>query len=189
MDSIRHLVRQESNFNVSDGTIDLMVGNMDELEVPARTAIIRAGEINTNVYLVLRGILKMSYLYDAKEVTYGFGGPGSFFISPHAFYMNRPAFMQVETCKTSATVLCMKRERFYGLMSSSHEFAEWMFHISIHQLLACEMKLSVINGTAKERYVSLLKNRPEILKYISKKNIASYLGVTPEYLSRISVDV
>lgn len=189
MEDIRQLLRQESNFNVSDGTIDILVGNMEQMEVPARTPVIRSGETNTNVYLVLRGILKMSYLYDAKEVTYGFGGPGSFLISPHSFYMNRPAFMQVETCKTGASVLWMKRERFSEIMASSHEFAEWMFYISIHQLLACEMKLSVINGTAKERYLSLMRNRPEILNYISKKNIASYLGVTPEYLSRISVDI
>lgn len=189
VDDIRRLLSLEGNFGVSFQTIDLLLDNMLEEKVPARTAVIMSGQINTNVYLVQEGILKMSYLSDSKEITYGFGGPGSFLLSPHSFYMNKPAFMQVETCKTGAVILRMSRERFYSIMEKSPEFAQWMLNISLYQLFACEMKLSVINGTAKERYISLIRNRPEILKYISKKNIASYLGVTPEYLSRISVDL
>lgn len=77
----------------------------------------------------------------------------------------------------------MTREKFYELMKLSHEFARWMFDIAVYQLFGCEMKLSLINGTAKERYVSLIRNRPEV------KMIASYLDVTPEYLSRIGSDL
>ena len=151
--------------------------------------MIEAGKINTNVYLIKEGILRISYLCDAREVTFGFGGPGSFLLSPHSFYMNRPAFVQVDTCKNGAVVLCMTRSRFYELMESHHEFARWMFDIAIYQIFGFEMKASLISGSAKERYISLIRNRPEVLRYISKKNIASYLDVTPEYLSRISVDL
>lgn len=39
--------------------------------------------------------------------------------------------------------------------------------------------------TAEERYHNLLKNNPELLQRISQKHIASYLGITPQSLSRI----
>ncbi len=39
--------------------------------------------------------------------------------------------------------------------------------------------------SAEERYYKLMKNRPELLQRISQKNIASYLGITPQSLSRI----
>lgn len=39
--------------------------------------------------------------------------------------------------------------------------------------------------TAEERYHNLMKNNPELLQRISQKNIASYLGITPQSLSRI----
>lgn len=189
MDDLKRLIRQEGKYAVPERELDLLLENMEESLIPPKTHVIEAGKINSNVYLIKEGILRMSYLYDDREITYGFGDPGSFFLSPHSFYMNRPAFMQVDTCKCGAVVLHMTREKFYELMKLSHEFSQWMFDIAIYQIFGCEMKLSLINGTAKERYVSLIRNRPEILKYISKKMIASYLDVSPEYLSRIGVDL
>lgn len=47
------------------------------------------------------------------------------------------------------------------------------------------MKNRLIAGSAKERYVSFLKNRPEILNQVQLKVIASYLDVTPQYLSKL----
>ena len=47
------------------------------------------------------------------------------------------------------------------------------------------MKWRIIQGPAKERYESILKNRPEIIKNVSLKIIASYLGITPQYLSKL----
>lgn len=46
-------------------------------------------------------------------------------------------------------------------------------------------KVSLINGTVKERYLALIKNRPDIIKNVSMKVIASYLGVSPHYLCRL----
>jgi len=44
-----------------------------------------------------------------------------------------------------------------------------------------EFKMS----SAEERYLALLKNRPELLQRVPQHQIASYLGITPESLSRI----
>ena len=64
-------------------------------------------------------------------------------------------------------------------------FARWMYSVAIHQLFALERKVSLINGTVKERYLALIKNRPDIIKNVSMKVIASYLGVSPHYLCRL----
>lgn len=39
--------------------------------------------------------------------------------------------------------------------------------------------------TAQERYLNMMKNNPELIQRISQKHIASYLGITPQSLSRI----
>lgn len=53
------------------------------------------------------------------------------------------------------------------------------------QIFFFEMKNRIIAGTAKERYISFLKNRPDILNQVQLKIIASYLDVTPQYLSKL----
>ncbi len=46
-------------------------------------------------------------------------------------------------------------------------------------------QIESMTQTAEERYQGLLKNNPEILQRVSQKHIASYLGITPQSLSRI----
>lgn len=48
-----------------------------------------------------------------------------------------------------------------------------------------QQHLDFLTKTAEERYENLLAERPEILKRIPQKHIASYLGITPQSLSRI----
>ena len=44
---------------------------------------------------------------------------------------------------------------------------------------------AVQNGSARERYQNMFGDRPEIIEKVPQKIIASYLGVTPEYFSRL----
>ena len=46
-------------------------------------------------------------------------------------------------------------------------------------------QIETMTQTAEERYLNLMKNNPELLQRISQKHIASYLGITPQSLSRI----
>jgi hypothetical protein len=55
----------------------------------------------------------------------------------------------------------------------------------MEQLYTHEMKLSLINGEAKERFLALMRNRPEIMARVPLKIIASYLGITPQYLYQL----
>ena len=49
----------------------------------------------------------------------------------------------------------------------------------------CRNGNSVFMGNARERYLQILAKRPEIIRHVSLKIIASYLGVTPNYLSNL----
>lgn len=98
--------------------------------------------------------------------------------------MREPSFVQLEACCES-TVMKIPKQRFVELTLRSSDFARWMLWLSTAQLWIYEKKLSVVNGDAKERFESLIKNRPEILEKVSAKIIASYIGITPQYLSRL----
>ena len=74
-------------------------------------------------------------------------------------------------------------------MESSHEFARWALSYEQGQLYYLEKKDTVINGDARERYESLLRQRPDILEKVALKHIASYLGITPQYFSRLKQQI
>ena len=52
-------------------------------------------------------------------------------------------------------------------------------------LIKSKREQSLLNESAKERYLNLFKERPKLIKKIPLKFIASYIGVTPQALSRI----
>ena len=59
-----------------------------------------------------------------------------------------------------------------------------------YQLFYLKQKsVEVITKSATERYLDLIKAKPEVLKFAPLKNIASYLGITDTSLSRIRKDI
>ena len=76
-----------------------------------------------------------------------------------------------------------KLESFYA---SSAELANFGRRLFEQQLLGLENWL-ISGGSprAKERYLALLEENPELLQYVPLKHIASYLWITPQSLSRI----
>ena len=52
-------------------------------------------------------------------------------------------------------------------------------------LAQSQRTLSLLNQSAEERYLDLFKLRPEVVKTIPLKYIASYIGISPQALSRI----
>ena len=82
MDDFKMLIRREGKFDIPETELDMLLDNMEESYIPAKTNVIEVGKINTNVYLIKEGIFRVSYLSGDREVTYGFGEAGSFFLSP-----------------------------------------------------------------------------------------------------------
>lgn len=76
------------------------------------------------------------------------------------------------------------------LFSSSIGLANLGLRLMEHQLLLQENWL-ISSGSprAKERYLTLIKETPELLQYVPLKHIASYLWITPQSLSRIRAEL
>ena len=88
---------------------------------------------------------------------------------------------------TNVEVLVCDREIVYKIFNENRElhqlFSDSLFHNCYTEYLNTH-RLS-----PKERYIALLKRCPDILQNISIKEIASYLNITPTYLSRIRKEI
>jgi CRP-like cAMP-binding protein len=169
---------------MKDETMDRFLALMTRMELKRGEPLIHYGKFNDNVYIVREGIVRITWFDGFKEATFSFAMPGTLAISYYSFLKGDVSFSKYEACCESVVMKISKAD-FIGLAKESHDFAQWMMFMSLEQLLFHERKREVMNGDAKERFEALIDNRPEIIEKVSSKIVASYIGVTPQYLSRL----
>ncbi|MDR2890444.1 MAG: cyclic nucleotide-binding domain-containing protein [Alistipes sp.] len=184
METLRGQLNAECSHKMREETMDRFLGLMTPVEFKRNKEIIAYGGLDGNIYVVKSGIARVAYFDGFKEMTFGFGLPGTLLISYYPFTRGEPSFCKFEAC-CDTTVMKIAKARFLHLLRQSQDFAEWMVFMSMEQLLFHEMKLRVVNGDAKERFESLIENRPEIIANVSARVIASYIGITESYLSTL----
>ncbi len=184
MENFKKALAEEAPFKLSEAAMDKFCSLMVEKRLKKKDVMIQCGELNDNIYVVKEGILRRSHMDGDNEVTVSFALAGTVIISYHSFCYHLPAYYQFDACCDSV-VMVVSKSKFYQLVAESHEFAMWALSMAYCSLYYHEVKHSVINGSAIDRYRALLKSRPEILEKVSLKIVASYLGVTNSYLSRI----
>lgn len=148
----------------------------------------RYGQYDSNVYIIRSGILKLSYLEGDKESILAFGLNGSVLTQMHCYYMKRPSFFQCEAC-TDTVVMKIGKQEFDALIEESPYFARWVLDRTLDQLCGLEMRLERLNGSASERLKSLIRIMPEVVARVKDKDIASYLGITPIYFSKLKKEL
>lgn len=193
---LRDALRREGLYNPSDSTIDLIIKNGTPVKFKKKELIVAPGKIETDVYVIASGIVRVASFDGTKEHTFGFGLSGTFLISPLGFFSGNPAFYYFEACE-DCVLLRFSKQKFIDLTKQSHDFACWMLQISIGQFHSAENKASIMHGSAKEKIISFLSNygkreltkkNPQYIKQVLRlpaKLLASYLGITPEYFSNI----
>jgi CRP-like cAMP-binding protein len=103
----------------------------------------------------------------------------------YCFLNKRPAMMYIETI-SDAGIYQLSYENFEKLFQQLPKF-ERFFRMLMQNAYTRE-QLRVIENltlTAEERYDRFLDKYPQIVKQVTQKQIASYLGITPEFLSAI----
>ena len=184
MENLKRLLDDECSYRLKEEIMDRFLSTMEEIKLQQGDILIANGSLDSNIYIVKEGIMAHTYLSGMKDCCWGFSLPGTMMYSLHPYYFNKPAFYQVVACCDSV-VMKQSKEHFDKLIAESHDFARWVLSMAQCQLFFFEKKNSVISGNARERFISLAKNRPEIFQKVPMKIIASYLGITQQYLSNL----
>lgn len=186
MENLKELLAKECNYRFSMDTpvMEKFIASMTEIRLRSGELLTLCGQMDTNIYVVRSGIMRLTYFDDLKEKTFAFGTPGTLLAQLPCYYMHRPSFFQSEAC-TNAVVMKVSKDRFDSLLAESAELTQWFLDRALDQLCGLEMRLDRFNGMAGERYAAMVKVMPEVVGSVSSKIIASYLGITPAYLSQI----
>jgi len=155
-------------------------------ELPKKTFLLKEGQTCNLLSYVHSGALR-AYITDrtGKESTIMFAVPDWWVTDMYCFLNGRPAMMYVEAIEDSC-IFQIRKEDLDTLYINVPKF-ERFFRILMQNAYTRE-QLRVIENLslpAKERYDNFLAKYPHIAKAVTLKQIASYLGITPEFLSAI----
>lgn len=119
------------------------------------------------------------------DTTIWFAGAGEAAFSVWGYVENTASHITIEVMCDSIAY-CIPGSTLNNLYASSLGLANLGRQLMERQLLSLENWLiSAGSPKAKERYLTLIKEHPELLQNVPLKHIASYLWITPQSLSRI----
>ena len=148
--------------------------------------IIKPNNSITHQYFVLSGCLR-TYLIDAKgkEHTLQFAIENWWVSDYIAYYNSEPAIFHVE-CLEDSHLLKVNKSALTALFDEM-PLVERFFRRQLENAFVAFQKriLTNLNNTAEERYRMFTERYPDIENRVKNYQIASYLGITPESLSRL----
>ncbi len=176
-------------YGLSASESEQLLAQMERLTYRKGEHIVREGERNSSLYLVAQGIWRGHYLRDGVDISLWFASEGDTLFSSWSYVANRPSLTSIEAMSDS-TVFRISKQKMETFFASSIAFANIGRIIFERQFL--DMENWMINGgaaQAKQRYLALLEQNPELLQHVPLKHIASYLMITPQSLSRIRAEL
>lgn len=181
-----------ANFNEYMNVIDfsefrkLFLEKGKSIEIKKKDYFVRQNEASKYVGLVESGTIRYTRIStDGKEHIVGYSFTGDFVCDYPSLIKNSNSLTNVQAVTDCTVYLLSLKELsdYWETNMDTQRFgrlvAEEIF-IEMYQRL-----LGFYCDTAKQRYIALLQRCPNLLQYISLKEIASFLGVTPETVSHI----
>lgn len=148
------------------------------------TTLLEEGQISTNGYFVLKGFLRTYYIIDGEERTTSFYTEMEG-LTPHCVINKKPSEYYV-SCLEDSILTVANPDMEVEIFEKFPKF-ETLCRILSEELLAKqqfdfdEFKTS----SPEQRYLNLLQKRPDLVQRVPQNQLASYLGIKPQSLSRL----
>ncbi|GMQ25116.1 Crp/Fnr family transcriptional regulator [Algoriphagus sp. oki45] len=187
---MENILRILDNFlEVDEGAKNAFADKLHLINVERGEIVEAADSVCSYLYFVIEGSLRSYYLKDNKDVTVSFTLEGEFTTSIYSFISRNPSYENIESMETSRLArihhddLLRLFDSYHSLERVYRKLLE-QYYISLEeQLVFAKFK------SARERYLELMENRPKIIQKASVGQIASYLDMSIETLSRIRAKI
>lgn len=174
------------HIKLNKNEIDFFVSVLEPKSLERRQVYLKAGTICRYSAFVIDGALK-SFTVDkvGKEHILSFAMRDWWIADMYSYISRKPAILTIEAIADSE-VLLLSYENQQLLYEKVPKF-ERFFRILVENSLVAnqERLIDNLSSTAEERYLRFIKKYPAIPSCVPQLSIASYLGITPEFLSKI----
>lgn len=183
-----HRVFSPSNFRPEE--LLQIVSKFKQVKYSKEDYLLESGRTANNYWFVEQGLLR-SYVVDAEgnEISTGFFSVGDIVIDWPSFFLREPTREYIQAL-SDCNCWQLDYENFQTLFHNIEAFREQGRATLVGSYFALKKNhVALVADRAKDRYMRLMEEQPEIVQQVPLKYIASFLGVTDTSLSRIRREI
>lgn len=175
-----------SNSDLEAGTIEQIVSKCHSITVSKGDYLLKEGEFATHSFYIESGLLRQYSIDEkGKEHIIQFAPENWFMSDRESIYFQQPSAFFIQAMEQTTAYLV--DEKFILELAKANptflEFNNKLLHNHIRHL---QKRInSLLSASAEERYLDFIKIYPDLMLRVPQTLIASYLGITPESLSRV----
>ncbi|UZD24600.1 Crp/Fnr family transcriptional regulator [Algoriphagus halophytocola] len=173
----------------SDEAKQAFADHLTEFEVEKGHFLVREGQICDQLFFVAKGAARSYYTRDNRDITVSFTLDEEFVTAMHSFITRKPSFENIETLERS-TIYKISHDDLQACFLKFPEL-ERAYRMILEQyyIVLEEQQIFTKFKSARDRYLELMQYRPKVIQKASVGQIASFLDMTIETLSRIRAKI
>ena len=142
------------------------------------------GSIDTNLYYIESGSLRIFVLDDYEEQTMRFGYKENLIVALDSFLTGKPSELYIQAIKKTFVKVITKEQidKFLEQENNQNLWTKILENLVLQQM---EREIDILTNSPKERYERVLKRSPQLFQEIPNRHIANYLRMSAETLSRL----
>ncbi len=183
---IAYLSRIVTPLVLSNTTIAALASASDLREFKAKDHVLSAGDVADHLFFVHRGLIRYYYLdkENGNEKTGQFFDAGSLYTDVTSFASRQASRQYIQTLENSEIVFIPHAAvaQAYDADHALERFGRLMMQMAL--IGSQHRNHSIMTDTLDKRYAHFIRSRPELVGRVPQYIVASYLGVTPEAISR-----
>ena len=182
-----HLFRHVRKFLDLSESDELSINSyFNRLHLKKKEFLIQEGKICKDLFFVEKGCLRMFFINNkAVEQVVQFAIDGWWISDYHSFMNNTPSGYNIQ-CIEKSEIVSIDNQRFEELLKEFPQMERY-FRIILQKAVAASQHRSKLlyEMTKEEFYIHFSTTFPAFMQRVPQYMIASYLGLTPEYLSEL----
>lgn len=147
--------------------------------------ILNKGEVDNYLSFVESGAARLFFMKENKELTIRFVFQNQFLTAYDSFTQRTPSRCDIEAL--TDMVVWQSHYDDLQMLYKTHSVGNLIGRLTVEKLYVEKLnrEFSFLSETAEERYLKIMKEQPDLFQRLPLKHIASYMGITPQALSRI----